>query len=100
MAEVRKSRQVESAVTRLSRNLQTLSRCSRALFQVRGEQELLQSICHILVETAELPLVWIGYCEDDPGQTMRPMASAGCQDYLKRVTISWGHTEAGQEPVG
>src|SRR4030088_1344946 len=100
-AKVRKSRLVEGSATRLTRNLQTLSRCSRALFQARGEQELLQSICEILVETAELPLVWIGYCEDDSEQTVRLMARAGDgQDYLERVKISWGNTEAGQGPVG
>lgn len=101
MAKVRKSRQVEDAATRLNRNLQTLSRCNRVLFQTRGEQELLQSICQILVETAELPLVWIGYCEDDPEQTVRLIARAGDgQDYLERVKISWGNTEAGQGFVG
>jgi PAS domain S-box-containing protein len=101
MAEMRKSRQVENAATRLSRNLQSLSRCGRVLFQARGEQELLQSICQILTETAELPLVWIGYCEDDPEQTVRPMAKAGDgQDRLARVRISWGNTETGQGPVG
>jgi PAS domain S-box-containing protein len=101
MAKVRKSRLVREPATRLTRNLQTLSRCSRVLFRARGEQELLQSICQILVETAELPLVWIGYCEDDPEQTVRLMASAGDgQDRLARVRISWGNTETGQGPVG
>src|SRR3977135_3879318 len=99
MAEVRKSRQVENAVTRLSRNLQTLSRCSRVLFQARGEPELLQSICQILVETAELPLVWIGYCEDNPEQMVRLVARAGeGLDFLERVKIS-GKSEPRQGPV-
>jgi len=86
---------------RSSRNLQILSRCNGVLFQARGEQELLQSICEILAETAELPLVWIGYCEDDPRQTVRPVASAGDGlDYLERVTICWGDSAAAQQPVG
>src|SRR3979490_1544111 len=98
-AKVRKSRLVEGSATRLTRNLQTLSRCSRALFQARGEQELLQSICQILVETAELPLVWIGYCEDTPEQTVRLVARAGeGLDFLERVKIS-GKSEPRQGPV-
>src|SRR6266850_6314099 len=99
MDKVRESRPVVAdAVTRLSRKLQTLSRCNHVLFQARVEQELLQSMCEILVETAELPLVWIGYCEDDAEQTVRLMAKAGDgQDGLD-VKISWGDTEAGQEP--
>jgi PAS domain S-box-containing protein len=101
MAKVNERRRVEDAAVRLNRNLQILSRCNRVLFQARGEQELLQSICQILVETAALPLVWIGYCEDDPEQTVRPVARAGDGlDYLERVKVSWGHTETGQGPVG
>jgi PAS domain S-box-containing protein len=83
----------------LQRSLQTVSRCNRELFQARGEQELLQSILQILVETAEVDLAWIGYCEDDPEKTVRPIASAGNGvDYLERVHHSWGPTHAG--PVG
>src|SRR3979490_2921805 len=99
MAEVRKSRQVDDAATRVNRNLRILSRCSRALFQARGEQELLQSICQILVETAELPLVWIGYCEDNSEHTVRLLARAGeGLDFLERVKIS-DKSEPGQGPV-
>jgi hypothetical protein len=101
MAKVNERRRVEDAAARLNRNLQTLSRCNRALFHARGEQELLQSICQILAETAGLPLVWIGYCEDSAEQTVRPVARAGDGlDYLERIKISWGNTEAGRGPVG
>ena len=101
MARVDEYRRVADATARLSRNLQILSQCNRVLFQARGEQELLQSICEILAETGELPLVWIGYCEDDPEQTVRPVARAGDGlDYLERVTICWGNSAPGQEPVG
>src|SRR5260370_12411491 len=101
MAKVNEYRRGEDAAARLNRNLQILSRCNRALFQARGEQELLQSICQILVETAELPLVWIGYCEDDAGQTVRPVAMAGDGvDYPGPVNIFWGDLQAGQKPGG
>jgi PAS domain S-box-containing protein len=101
MARVDERGRVADATARLSRNLQILSRFNRVLFQARGEQELLQSICEILAETGELPLVWIGYCEDDPEQTVRPVARAGDGlDYLERVTICWGNSAAGQEPAG
>lgn len=84
----------------MNRSLRTISRCNRELFHARGEPELLQSICRILVETAEVDLAWIGYCEDDAEKTVRPVASAGSgADYLQRVHHSWGPTQAGRGPV-
>jgi PAS domain S-box-containing protein len=99
MAKVKERGRFEDAAARLSRSLKVLSRCHRALFQARGEQELLQSICQILVETAELPLVWIGYCEDNSEQAVRLLARAGeGLDFLERVKIS-DKSGPGQEPV-
>jgi PAS domain S-box-containing protein len=101
MTNLNERRPVEDAAARLNRNLQTLSRCNRAFFHAHNEQELLQSICQILTESAGLPLVWIGYCENDPEQTVRPVARAGNGlDYLERIKFSWGNTEAGRGPVG
>ena len=86
---------------RLNRSLLTLSRCNRVLWQARSEQELLQSICQVLAETAGLRLAWIGYCEDDAAKTVRPMARAGSGlDYLERVKFSWDNSDPGQGPVG
>src|SRR5260370_5873384 len=101
MAKVDGSSGVEDSAARLNTSLLTLTRCNRALWQARDEQELLQSICQILVETAGVRLVWIGYCEDDAEKTVRPVARAGDGlDYLKRVKISWGSSDAGEGPVG
>src|SRR6266853_5097288 len=86
---------------RLGRRQRTLYRCNRMFFQARSEQELLQSICQIVVSGDELRLAWAGYCEDDAEKTVRPVARAGDGlDYLKRVKISWGSSDAGEGPVG
>jgi PAS domain S-box-containing protein len=99
MAKVNERGGVEDAAARLKRNLQVLSRCNRVLFQARGEQELLQSICQILVETAELPLAWIGYCEENSEPAVRLVARAGeGLESLERVKIS-GRAEPGSGPV-
>ena len=101
MTQVDEGRRVENAAARLNSSLLALSRCNRVLWQARDEQELLESICRILVEAAGVRLAWIGYCEDDAEKTVRPVASAGNGlDYLDRVKISWGHSDAGQGPVG
>src|SRR5205807_4751319 len=81
----------EAILDRLKRRLQTLCQCTIAFFQAESEQELLQSICEILVAGGEVRLAWIGYCEDDAEQTVRPVAQAGFGlDYLERIQPSWG----------
>jgi len=70
-------------------------------FHAESEQELLQSVCEILVAGGEVRLAWIGYCEDDAEKTVRPVAQAGSGlDYLERVETSWGERETGQGPAG
>src|SRR5439155_6633388 len=100
MPEQRKTH--EEILNRLNRRVRTLYQCNSVLFQAESEQELLQSICDILVAGSELRLAWIGYCEDDAGKTIRPVAQAGYGlDYLERVKISWAEeTEAGQGLFG
>ena len=91
----------EAILNRLNRRLRTLCQCTSMFFQAESEQELLQSICDILVAGGEARLAWIGYCEDDAEKTVRPVAQAGSGlDYLERVKTSWGETEDDQGPAG
>src|SRR2546426_2239903 len=91
----------EASLDRLHRRLRTLCQCTMTFFQAESEQELLQSVCEILVAGGEVRLAWIGYCEDDPEKTVRPVAQAGSGlDYLERVKTSWGEMETGQGPPG
>src|SRR3989441_1902795 len=91
----------EAILDRLHRRLRTLCQCTNTFFQAESEQELLQSICEILVAGGEVRLAWIGYCEDDAEKTVRPVAQAGSGvDYLERVETSWGERETGQGPAG
>src|SRR5438128_10027210 len=80
----------EASLDRLHRRLRTLCQCTMTFFQAESEQELLQSICEILVAGGELRLAWIGDCEDDAEKTVRPVGQAGYGlDYLARVKVSW-----------
>src|SRR3989475_8178176 len=99
---MQEQREVHDAILdRLNRRLRTLCLCSSTFFQAESEQELLQSICEILVAGGEVRLAWIGYCEDDAEKTIRPVAQAGSGlDYLERVKTSWGEMETGQGPAG
>ena len=91
----------EASLDRLHRRLRTLCQCTMMFFHAESEQELLQSVCEILVAGGEVRLAWIGYCEDDAEKTVRPVAQAGSGlDYLERVETSWGERETGQGPAG
>jgi len=87
----------DAILDRLNRRLRTLSQCTSTFLQAAGEQELLQSLCEILVAGGDCRLAWIGYCEDDADQTIRPVAQAGSGlEYVERVKTSWRELEAGQ----
>ena len=98
---IERTKQTDAGAIRLSRRLRTLYRCNRVFFQAESEQELLQSICEILVSGDELRLAWIGYCENDAEKSVRPVAKAGAGlGFLEQVKISWGGGGGGREPVG
>src|SRR2546425_108249 len=91
----------EASLDRHHRRLRTLCQCTMTFFHAESEQELLQSVCEILVAGGEVRLAWIGYCEDDAEKLVRPVAQAGSGlDYLERVETSWGERETGQGPAG
>ncbi len=92
----------DEILNRLNRRLRTLYQCNSTFFQAESEQQLLQSICEILVAGGDLRLAWIGYCEHDAEKTIRPVAQAGYDlDYLEQVKISWGEEmETGHGPAG
>jgi signal transduction histidine kinase len=98
---IKMTKQTDAGTIRLGRRLRTLYRCNRVFLQAQSEQELLQSICEILVSGDELRLAWVGYCENDADKSVRPVAKAGTGvDFLERGKISWGDVEGGQDPVG
>src|SRR5947208_1414995 len=68
---------MQGILDRLNRRLRTLCQCTSTFLQVESEQELLQSLCEILVAGGDCRLAWIGYCEDDADKTIRPVAQAG-----------------------
>ncbi len=73
-----------------NRSLRLLSDCNRALIQSIDERALLTDICHILVDTGEYRLAWVGYKETDAEKSIRPVADAGNDTgYLDTIKLSW-----------
>jgi len=93
--------QTEDSLVQLNRALQTVHQCNLALIHTTDEQELLDSICRILVEFGGLRMVWVGYRQDDAEKSIRPVACAGQEDgYLQGITVTWPDNELGQGPSG
>lgn len=88
-------------IQRLERSLRLLSACNSALIRAKEEQELLQTLCRLIVETGGYRFAWVGYVQQDEGMTVQPVAAAGHEaDYLKIVQVTWADTERGRGPVG
>ena len=89
------------ALLRANRALRMTRECGRALMRARDESALLSEVCRIAVEEGGYRLAWVGYAEDDPGKSVRPVARAGYESgYLDTVAVSWADTERGRGPVG
>ncbi|GAO35168.1 hypothetical protein SCT_0552 [Sulfuricella sp. T08] len=94
-------KQAEESLVRLNRTLQTLNACDDALVRIRDEDDLLQEICRICVETGGYRMAWVGFAQQDTGKTVRPAAMAGAEHgYLDKAAISWdAAAELGSGPV-
>ena len=96
-----KEHELQATLQRLNRALQTLHQCNLALIRAKEEQELLQSICGILVDSGGFRMAWVGYRENDERKSVRPVAHAGFEDgYLEEAEITWSESQAGLGPTG
>lgn len=84
----------------VDRALRTLGDGNQALVRSTDEVSLLNHMCRTVVDTGGYRLAWVGYVEDDPEKTVRPMASAGAVEYLRNIRVSWGDDEHGRGPTG
>lgn len=93
--------EINKELRRLNRALRALSACNQALAQATSEQELLNQICHIIVEVGGYRMAGIAYAQHDAEKTVRPMAHAGFDSgYLDRIELKWSDTQAGRGPAG
>ena len=101
LLDITERKQTEDQLARLNRTLQTLYQCNQALVHASDEQELLQSVCRILVKVGGLRMAWVGYRELNPEKTIRPVAQAGYDDgYVESVKATWADTVRGHGPTG
>lgn len=96
-----KMRAADASLRKLNRALKTLSACNESLVHAMHEQELLASICQVIVHTGGYRFAWVGYAENDERKTVRPMAFAGEETgFLDALRFSWADDESGRNPIG
>ncbi len=106
-AEIKERGRVESALReseallqKANRMLQAIRDCHESMLRANTEEELLQGVCRIIVQTGG-QTAWVGLAEQPPRRTVRPVAAAGISaEYLKRAHITWDNTPRGRGPVG
>jgi len=101
ISDITERKRVEREIRGLNRALRALSLCNQAMIRITEEQELLDTICRILVVHGGYLLVWVGFAEHDEPRSVRPVAVAGVDEgFLGSARISWSDTERGRGPAG
>ena len=99
--DISERKRVEEQLRRLNRQLRMISDCNQALIRARDEDELLTTICSIVVHTGGYRMAWVGFAEHDAARSVRPAASAGHEaGYLAQLDTSWAAGERGQGANG
>ncbi len=98
---IEESKQSEQALLKANRALHVLSNANQLLVRSTDEKELLQEICHIIVNDGNYHFAWIGFTEQENDKRVVPVVQAGHNDdYLESLKISWRDNEHGQGPTG
>lgn len=98
---IRRTKENEHYLIKTNRALAMLSNCNQALVRSTTEEELLNQICDIIVETGGYRLAWVGLAGDDAAKSIYPVAQSGYEaGYLETLNITWADTERGCGPTG
>ena len=101
MFDVTERKQTEEELRRANRALRMISECNQALIRALDEPSLLADVCRTIVEVGGYRLAWVGYAEQDPRKTVRPVAQAGFEEgYLDHLEITWADEAGGRGPTG
>lgn len=91
----------QAALRRTNRALRVLGATLEASASATSEQELLDSVCRIVVDVGGYRLAWVGWADKAPDRRIRPAAQAGYEDgYLQQVVITYDESPTGRGPAG
>lgn len=100
--EITERKRSEKSLSESNRLHKMLFFCNEAVVHADSEQQLLDDICRVMVETGGYRMAWVGHPEQDELKTVRPVASYGFEEgYLNSAAISWAEEdERGNGPTG
>ncbi|HLO63192.1 MAG TPA: PAS domain-containing protein, partial [Azonexus sp.] len=91
----------EAEQRRLNRALRLLGDCNIVLMRATSEQQLLDDICTLVVESGGYLAAWFGVAEQDQAKTIRLIACSGEVGDYPEQGISWAENAKKRcEPTG
>jgi PAS domain S-box-containing protein len=94
-------KRAEEELKKLYRTLRAISSSNQALLHATDEPAFLKEVCRTILEDCGHAVAWIGFAENDPDRTVRPVAQSGFKEgYIESLTIRWDESELGQGPAG
>lgn len=91
----------EQSLRKANQALRALSECNRAIIDAKAESDLMRDFCRIIVEIGGYRMAWVGMTQDNPEQSVHPLASWGDKGgYLESLNLTWSDTAKGRGPVG
>ncbi len=75
--DITEQKQMENELRRVNRALKTLSQSNKVLVRATNEQNLLNSVCQILVDSGGYCFAWVGYIEKNKKKNITPISKAG-----------------------
>ncbi|MEO5378257.1 MAG: GAF domain-containing sensor histidine kinase [Magnetococcus sp. DMHC-6] len=87
--------------TKTKRALIAITSCNRAIIRSTHKTELIQKICHIIVEQTGYRMVWMGVADHGPEKKVIPIQQCGFDEgYLESIQVTWDNSETGLGPTG
>jgi PAS domain S-box-containing protein len=103
LRDITEQRRRDAELHKLNRALGARSKSNHALLrsETASEPEFLAGICRIITEDCGHAMVWVGFKEDDPQRSIRPVAYAGFEaGYLEGLALTWADAERGRGATG
>ncbi|MFH1198656.1 MAG: GAF domain-containing protein [Candidatus Omnitrophota bacterium] len=101
MSNIFLRRKSELRLRRLNRSHVMISQCNQIMVRTQSEEQLLNGICHNVIDFGGYLMSWVGFVEHDEAKSVRPISHAGHEEgYLSTIKISWGDNAYALGPTG
>jgi PAS domain S-box-containing protein len=100
--DITERRHEQEQLRRSVRALTMLGQCNQLAARARDENEMLDSVCQVLVGAGGYRLAWVGLIRPgDDAKAVHPVAHAGFDGgYVLAADITWAETPRGLGPTG